>query len=77
MVWFGTVMLTGSRDNTTLEGTPGKLDPGTIHLPRDEQLSPAPIEEDLDEWFYVDRDALDVEEKPLEGSDLRIVLDLG
>ena len=70
-------MLTGTRDNTTLKGTPGQLDPEKVHLPKDEHMSPAPVDEDLDEWFYVDRDAVDAEEEPLEGSDLRIVLELG
>jgi hypothetical protein len=46
------------RDNTTLKGTPGKLDPDTVHFPPDEDLSPAPVEEDLDEWYYIDREAL-------------------
>jgi hypothetical protein len=46
------------RDNTTLKGTPGKLDPDTVHLPPDEDLSPAPVKEDLDEWYYIDREAL-------------------
>jgi len=64
------------RDNTTLEGTPGKLDPDTVCLPDDEDLPPAPVEQDLDEWFYVDRNALDDEEKLLEMSDLEIVLDI-
>ncbi|KAK4097071.1 inorganic pyrophosphatase [Parathielavia hyrcaniae] len=29
--------------NTTLKGTPGKIDPDKVHLPPDEVLSPAPI----------------------------------
>ena len=44
-----------------MKGTSGKLDPEKVHLPDDEDLSPAPIKEDLDEWFYVDRDAVDAE----------------
>ncbi|KAK3370796.1 inorganic pyrophosphatase [Lasiosphaeria ovina] len=47
-----------SLDNTTLSGTPGKLDPGDVELPPDQDLSPAPVEQDLDEWYFVDRDAL-------------------
>lgn len=35
------------------------MDPDTVCLPPDEDLSPAPVEEDLDEWYYIDRDALE------------------
>ncbi|KAM7208172.1 putative inorganic pyrophosphatase [Naviculisporaceae sp. PSN 640] len=48
-----------SIENTTLEGTPGKLDPGEVDLPPGEDLSPAPIEEDLNEWVFLDKDKLD------------------
>lgn len=70
------MLLTVRRDNTTLKGTPGKLDPDKVHLPPDEDLSPAPIDQDLDEWFYVDRDALDAGDARLDGSALRIGLHL-
>lgn len=40
--------------NTTLKGTPGKLDPGKVDLPPDEDPSPALIEQDLDEWLEPD-----------------------
>ncbi|KAK4198124.1 hypothetical protein QBC40DRAFT_350468 [Triangularia verruculosa] len=48
-----------SLQNTTLKGTPGKLDPKKVKLPPDEDLSPAPVPEDQEEWFYVDRESLD------------------
>lgn len=63
-------------DNTTLSGTPGKLDPDKVHLPPDEDLSPAPIEEDLSEWYYLDRLALDAAEVSLEQGSLDIVLEM-
>ena len=44
--------------NTTLHGTPGKIDPGDLKLPPNEERPPAKIEEDIDEWFFIDRDAL-------------------
>ena len=62
------------RDNTTLSGTHGKLDPDKVHLPPDQDLSPAPVKQDLDEWFYIDRDTLDSREVSLEGSDVQIML---
>ncbi|KAL2125897.1 hypothetical protein VTI74DRAFT_2318 [Chaetomium olivicolor] len=67
-----------SLDNTTLKGTPGKLDPHKVHLPRDEHLSPAPIEDDLDEWFYIDRNSVDDGQdwESLDGSNLKIALDI-
>jgi inorganic pyrophosphatase len=64
------------RDNTTLDGTPGKLDPDKVRLPPVEDLSPAPVEQDLDEWFYIDRGSVKDKEGSLDGSDLRIVMDL-
>lgn len=71
-------MLMLLRDNTTLSGTPGNLDPDKVHLPPDQDISPAPVDEDLDEWHYIDRDALDEEEEAsLEGSRLKIVVDMG
>ncbi|KXX83208.1 Inorganic pyrophosphatase [Madurella mycetomatis] len=65
-----------SLDNTTLPGTPGNIDPDTVDLPPDQDLSPAPIKQDLEEWFYIDRSSLDTTEASLETSDLRIVLDM-
>lgn len=66
-----------SRDNTTLKGTPGKLDPEKVHLPRDEHLTPAPIKEDVDEYFFIDRDAIDEGKTVLEKTNnLRIELDM-
>ncbi|KAK0721763.1 inorganic pyrophosphatase [Lasiosphaeria miniovina] len=41
-------------DNTTLDGTPGKLDPGGTDLPADKHLTLAPIKQDLGEWCFVD-----------------------
>lgn len=65
------------RDNTTLTGTPGKVDPDKIDLPPDQDLAPAPIDQDdLEEWFYIDRASLDTAEASLETSALRIVLDM-
>ena len=46
--------------NTTLNGTPGKIDPDDVKLPPDEKLPPANIEQDIDEWFFIDRDSLDL-----------------
>ncbi|KAK3312000.1 inorganic pyrophosphatase [Apodospora peruviana] len=65
-----------SLDNTTLAGTPGKLDPDEVDLPPDQDLSPAPIDQDLDEWIYLDRDELDSSVSSLETSTLRILVDL-
>lgn len=65
-----------ARDNTTLSGTPGKIDPDKVQLPPDEDLSPAPIHQDLEEWFFVDRDTLEPDKVSLEGSDLHIELDV-
>ncbi|KAK4460145.1 inorganic pyrophosphatase [Cladorrhinum samala] len=44
-----------SLKNTTLSDTPGKLDPGKVELPPDEDLPPAHLERKPDEWFFVDR----------------------
>ncbi|KAK0642927.1 inorganic pyrophosphatase [Cercophora newfieldiana] len=67
-----------SLENTTLEGTPGKMDPGDVDLPPNEDLSPAPIEDDLGRWYFVDREKLDSkeEEESLERSKLEINLEL-
>ncbi|KAK4120333.1 inorganic pyrophosphatase [Parathielavia appendiculata] len=65
-----------SLDNTTLKDTPGNLDPDKVHLPPDEVLSPAPIEQDLEEWYYVDRDAVDAQKASLEGSCLHVELNV-
>ena len=43
------------RRNTTLDGTPGKVDPSSVKLPPNEDLPPAEVEQDLDEVAYVDR----------------------
>lgn len=64
------------RDNTTLKGTPGKLDPDDVDLPPNEDLPPAHIKQDIDEWFFVDRDKLDSAKESLEQSSLEIVLEL-
>lgn len=53
--------------NTTLNGTPGYLDPEDVdgQLPPDEDLPPPDDDEGnerqakLEEWFYIERDALD------------------
>ncbi|KAL2256540.1 hypothetical protein VTK26DRAFT_1519 [Humicola hyalothermophila] len=66
-----------SLDNTTLTGTPGKLDPDTVHLPPDQDIAPAPVEQDLDDWYYIDRNALEAKDASLEGGRLRIVVDMG
>jgi inorganic pyrophosphatase len=68
--------LTGSRDNTTLKDTPGNMDPDRVRLPPDEDLPPAPVEQDLEEWYYVDREAVDTQGTSLDGSDLHIGLDV-
>ncbi|KAK4445188.1 inorganic pyrophosphatase [Podospora aff. communis PSN243] len=47
-----------SLKNTTLIGTPGKMDPDDVDFPAREDLSPAPIEADLDVWHFIDRDKL-------------------
>ncbi|KAL2173150.1 inorganic pyrophosphatase [Thermothelomyces heterothallicus CBS 202.75] len=65
-----------SLDNTTLDGTPGKLDPDEVRLPPDEDLSPAPIEQDLDEWFYIDRKTAEDGEGSLSGNNMTIVLEM-
>jgi inorganic pyrophosphatase len=45
-------------------------------LPREEDLTPAPIKDDLEEWFYIDREALEDAAMSLDStSDLRIALD--
>jgi inorganic pyrophosphatase len=66
--------LTSSRDNTTLKGTPGKMDPDKVHLPPDEVLTPAPIEQDLEEWYYVDRVSVEARGASLDQSSLHIGL---
>lgn len=43
------------RKNTTLKGTPGKVDPESIKLPPNEDLPPAEVDQDLEEVAYVDR----------------------
>ncbi|KAK4645125.1 hypothetical protein QC761_311040 [Podospora bellae-mahoneyi] len=66
-----------SLHNTTLSGTPGKLDPKDVGLPADENLSPAPVPQELEEWFYVDRERLEDDKKLVHGGDsLCITLDL-
>jgi len=65
------------RKNTTLEGTPGKVDPGELELPPGEDLSPAPIEDDLEKWYFVDREKLDSRgDVSLEQCSVKIMLDL-
>ncbi|KAL1842460.1 hypothetical protein VTJ49DRAFT_5197 [Mycothermus thermophilus] len=64
-----------SVENTTLDGTPGKLDPDSVSLPKDEDRSPAPVEQDLDEWFYLDRDNLEGDVRSEGG--MNIMLELG
>lgn len=56
-------------ENTTLKGTPGYRNPDEIDLPPGEDLSPAPIEQDIDEWVFLDREKLDSqpEAAPEEG----------
>ncbi|KAK4172840.1 putative inorganic pyrophosphatase [Triangularia setosa] len=65
-----------SLHNTTLEGTPGKLDPKEVGLPPDEKLSPAPVPPGLEEWFYIDRESLDDDKRPIQGDSLYIALEL-
>ncbi|KAK4245736.1 inorganic pyrophosphatase [Corynascus novoguineensis] len=65
-----------SLDNTTLHGTPGRMDPDKVHLPPQEDLSPAPVERDLEEWFYVDREPLKDQEPSFGKSSLTIVVDM-
>ncbi|KAK1773774.1 inorganic pyrophosphatase [Copromyces sp. CBS 386.78] len=64
----------GSRDvclkNTTLEGTPGKMDPKSVKLPPNEDLPPAEIGQDLEEVAYVDREKSDDEDEDDEEDDL-------
>ncbi|KHE82921.1 inorganic pyrophosphatase [Neurospora crassa] len=56
----------GSEDvclkNTTLDGTPGKVDPESVKLPPNEDLPPAEVEQDLEEVAYVDRKKGDEDE---------------
>lgn len=47
-----------------------------MHLPPDENLSPAPIKQDLDEWFYIDRKSEEDNENSLTGKNMTIVLDI-
>lgn len=61
-------------NNTTLAGTPGKLDPSDVDLPPDEDLPPAEIKQDLNEWFFVDRDKVEPDDESLEQSSLQINL---
>ncbi|KAK4237592.1 inorganic pyrophosphatase [Achaetomium macrosporum] len=65
-----------SLDNTTLSGTPGKLDPDKVKLPPDEDLAPAPIDEDLEEWYYIDRKSIEDRATVLDGHDLHIALNI-
>ncbi|KAK1751088.1 inorganic pyrophosphatase [Echria macrotheca] len=65
-----------SLENTTLKGTPGKLDPEEVKLPPGEDLSPAPTPRDIEEWFFVDREKLDREGLSLDVERLDIVLDI-
>ncbi|KAK3344228.1 inorganic pyrophosphatase [Lasiosphaeria hispida] len=65
-----------SLDNTTLSGTPGKLDPDDVDLPPNEDLPPARIEQDLDEWHFFDREEVEAFKDSLEQSSLHIRLDL-
>lgn len=59
-VWCVADLLTVlNSENTTIKGTPGKLDPGEVDLPPGEDLPPAPIEQDIDEWVFLDRDKLE------------------
>jgi inorganic pyrophosphatase len=60
-----------------LSKTPGKLDPDKVHLPKDEDLSPAPVDEGLDEWFYIDREAVLDEGVDLPECDLQVTLHVG
>lgn len=65
------------RENTTLKGTPGKLDPDDVDLPPNEDLSPAPIEGGLGEWFFVDRKKLNSKtQDSLERSTLEMNLQM-
>jgi hypothetical protein len=60
-----------------LPGTPGKLDPDKVKLPDDEDLAPAPVKEDLEEWVYIDRESIDDRGKALDGCALNISLRIG
>jgi hypothetical protein len=54
------------------------MDPNDADLPAREDLSPAPIEDDLDVWHFIDREKL--KSGPavfLEQSKLKIDLQLG
>lgn len=51
-----------NRKNTTLDGTPGKVDPESVRLPPNEDLPPAKVEQDLEEVAYVDRKKGDEDE---------------
>lgn len=46
-----------------MDGTPGKVNPDDVKLPPHEERPPAKIKQDMDEWFFVDRDALDGEDE--------------
>ncbi|KAK3936777.1 inorganic pyrophosphatase [Diplogelasinospora grovesii] len=62
-------------ENTTLTGTPGYIDPEEVNLPPNEDLPPAPVNRDLEEWFFVDREALRIPGSPsVEMSNLHIDL---
>ncbi|KAK0705513.1 inorganic pyrophosphatase [Lasiosphaeris hirsuta] len=63
-----------SIDNTTHPKTPGKLDPKDVHLPPNEDLPPARVEQDLDEWHFFDREAVKAFKDSVEQSSLHIFL---
>lgn len=46
-------------ENTTLKGTKGWVDPDTVELPPEEDLTPAPVGRETQEWYFVDREGLD------------------
>lgn len=51
-----------NRKNTTLDGTPGKVDPESVKLPPNEDLPPAEVDQDLEEVAYMDREKGDDDE---------------
>ncbi|KAK4155289.1 hypothetical protein C8A00DRAFT_13692, partial [Chaetomidium leptoderma] len=53
---------------------PGKRDPNKVHLAPNENLLPMPIEQELDEWFYIDKKAVGARETSLDPGDLQVVL---
>ncbi|KAK5657224.1 hypothetical protein OQA88_3282 [Cercophora sp. LCS_1] len=63
-------------DNTTLKGTPGWVDPRRVRLPPEEDLSPAPVGRETQEWYFVDRDGLDkTKEEHEPTADIKVVED--